>query len=71
MEEQVFETKVGQRATFVIQILFKQNATWQGSITWSEKKKVQHFRSTLEMIKLMDDAIELAEREDKNYNGWE
>lgn len=60
MEEQTFEKKVGQVATFIIQVQFRQNATWQGTITWSEKKQVQRFRSTLEMIKLMDQAVEEA-----------
>lgn len=71
MDEQTFETKVGKQATFIVQIQFRQNATWQGTITWSEKKKIQHFRSTLEMIKLMDDAIEQAKMEDESFGSWE
>jgi hypothetical protein len=43
--------------TFVIQVQFQQNATWQGSIDWIEAKKTQRFRSVLEMIKLMDEAL--------------
>jgi len=44
------------KPTFLVNIQFQQNATWQGTITWTEKNLTQRFRSTLEMIKLMDDA---------------
>lgn len=64
MDNLVFETKRGERATFVIQVQFRQNASWQGTITWSEKKKSQRFRSTLELIKLIDSAIEMAGPQD-------
>jgi hypothetical protein len=39
-----------------VHIKFRQNASWQGSITWVEKEKTQNFRSALEMLKLMDEA---------------
>ncbi len=68
MDEQEFEIKAGKQATFIIQIRFRQNATWQGTITWSEKKQVQHFRSALEMIRLMDEALgQLQPQEDAQW----
>ena len=45
------------KESFLIKVQFKQNATWQGTIAWIEGDKVQSFRSTLEMLKLMDSAI--------------
>lgn len=57
MDEIIFENERGEKATFIVQVQFRQNATWQGTIRWTDKKKVQRFRSTLEMIKLMDDAL--------------
>ncbi len=48
----------GQEATFVVHVKYRQNATWQGVVTWAEKKKQKSFRSALELIKLMDSAIE-------------
>ncbi|AFM00084.1 MULTISPECIES: hypothetical protein [Desulfitobacterium] len=45
------------KATFTIQIQFQQNATWQGSIAWAEGGKCQNFRSELEMLKLMMEAV--------------
>lgn len=46
-----------RKESFVVNIQFQQNATWQGTITWIEQKKTVRFRSTLEMIKLMDSAV--------------
>jgi len=45
------------KCTFEISVRFQQNATWQGVIHWIEKNQKQNFRSTLEMLKLMDEAI--------------
>lgn len=45
------------KETFVVQIQFQDNATWQGSITWARKGQEVRFRSMLEMIKLMNDAL--------------
>lgn len=57
MPEDIFVNEQGKKATFVVQVQFRQNATWQGTITWADEKRTQRFRSTLEMIKLMDDAL--------------
>ena len=45
-------------ATFIVRVRFEQNATWHGSLSWIEQKKTQNFRSTLEMLKLMDEALD-------------
>lgn len=47
----------GSRATFALRILFRQNASWQGSIAWLEGKREQSFRSVLELLFLMDSAL--------------
>ncbi len=52
------QSKSGTQATFAIKILFRQNASWQGSITWLEGKREQSFRSVLELILLMSTALE-------------
>lgn len=46
-----------QNNNFVISVKDVQNHTWQGTIQWIEGKKEENFRSTLEMIKLIDSAI--------------
>jgi len=47
----------GTKSTFEVSIRFRQNATWQGHIVWVEKNLKQNFRSDLEMLKLMDEAL--------------
>ena len=45
-------------ASFLIRIQFRQNASWQGTIQWLEEKKTMRFRSVLEMLSLMQEAVE-------------
>lgn len=52
MEE--MEKQHGEKATFVVRIQYRQNATWQGQVTWAEKNKTINFRSALELLKLID-----------------
>ncbi len=47
----------GKLATFSIRILFRQNASWQGSILWIEGNEEESFRSVLELIFLIDSAL--------------
>ncbi|RGD75351.1 hypothetical protein [Anaerofustis stercorihominis] len=44
-------------ATFNIKVLFRQNATWQGSIVWVEDNTVSQFRSVYELLVLMDSVL--------------
>ena len=48
------EKRHGEKATFIVRIQYRQNATWQGEVTWAEKDKTQSFRSALELLKLID-----------------
>ena len=52
------EIEEKDRATFVVHVKFRQKATWQGTIQWVDTNKTQSFRSTLEMIKLIDEALD-------------
>ena len=47
----------GKLATFAVRIIFRQNATWQGSVSWLEGGKEENFRSVLELVLLMDSAL--------------
>lgn len=55
------EYHTGDLATFTVRILFRQNASWQGSITWLEGRQEQSFRSVLELILLLDNALQQAD----------
>lgn len=58
------------KSTFVVQVQFCQNNSWQGTIAWTEQKKEQRFRSTLELIKLIDEAL-ASERGEPTTVRWE
>ena len=45
------------RCTFEIKIQNSQHATWQGYIHWIDVDRKQYFRSVLEMLTLMDEAL--------------
>lgn len=47
-----------EKGTFIIQIKGLENNSWQGTVEWVETKQKIPFRSALEMIKLMDSAVE-------------
>lgn len=52
--------------TFVINVKCRQNHTWQGTVKWIEGQKEVPFRSALELIKLIDSAIEVVDEEENN-----
>ena len=56
-----------KKETFVIEVQYQQNATWQGTIEWLNKKKTRNFRSALEMLKLMEEALGEEEEEKSIY----
>ena len=49
--------RAGVMATFSVRIIFRQNASWQGSVLWLEGQREQSFRSALELIFLLDNAL--------------
>jgi len=51
------DTFKGEVSTFVLQILSRKNATWQGSILWLDRDEPVLFSSTLELLKLVDSRL--------------
>ena len=49
--------KENSTGTFIVKIISQQKSTWQGSVTWVDEQKTQNFRSALELIKMIDEAI--------------
>jgi len=47
----------GKSCTFEISVKFRHNAEWQGNIYWVEKDVTKPFSSIIELLKLMDDAL--------------
>lgn len=44
-------------ATFELEILFRQNASWQGTLVYAEQNLSSSFRSVLELLILMDSVL--------------
>lgn len=59
-------TKEGSR--FIIDIRYRENATWQGEVRWVDQNKQSSFRSALELLKLIDGALDKAEAGEENIS---
>lgn len=70
LEEQDFDAQAGKQATFTVRVEFRQNATWQGSIVWDERSQTLPFDSTLEMVKLMDGAVQKLQQQPAVEKHW-
>lgn len=46
-----------KRGTFVVRINSNADANWRGQITWAEKKETREFQNTLDLIRMMDNAL--------------
>ena len=65
--EQMQTNRPGNTGTFIVRVRCRQNATWQGEVAWAEKEKRQNFRSALELLKMIDGALD--ENEEENTSG--
>ena len=53
----VDSNRSGKMATFVVFVMMRQHGTWQGEVTWIERKKKVYFRSALELLELLENAL--------------
>ena len=65
LSEADMEKRRGEQDTFIVRIQYRQNATWQGNVTWVDENKTVPFRSALELIRLMDST------QQKETDEWE
>ena len=52
-----------EKGTFIIKIQRRENGTWQGEVVWVERKETRFFRSALELLKMIDNAMDVQETE--------
>lgn len=52
MKKQEYENQ-----NFVVTVRSQENHTWQGTVSWVEGKRQEHFRSVLELLKLIDSVV--------------
>ena len=50
-------TEKKKKHTFVVEIVDRQKYTWQGQIRWVQEDKKTFFRSAMELLRLMDSAL--------------
>ena len=51
----------------MVRIISQENSTWQGQVTWLDGEQTESFRSMLELIKLMDEAVAIGENDGGEY----
>ena len=51
------QNKKGKLGTFVIQVVYRQDASWQGHVIYQEDNEKLEFNSALELIKIIDRAV--------------
>ncbi|WP_283610297.1 hypothetical protein [Faecalispora anaeroviscerum] len=54
------------KATFVVDMLYRQHSTWQGNLRWVEGNKESAFRSEIELLSLMDSAMKLTKEKEQD-----
>ncbi len=57
------ELKAVRKGTtdFLIRVMFRENTTWQGEVHWLDSDKKRSFRSSLELLHLMQEAMDEAD----------
>ncbi len=48
----------GEKGTFILYVQYRQMSTWQGELSWMEKEEKIKFVNSLELIKIIDQAVE-------------
>lgn len=68
--------KTAERVTsggtnFLVSVYHQENHSWQGSIQWLDTGQKVHFRSELEMLNLMQEAIAQGKGSSEERRTWE
>ena len=71
MEDDRLLEQHGDMGTFVIRVQHRQHSSWQGMVTYLDKDKTVYFRSALELIKIIDSALDEAEQKGAKETGNE
>ena len=48
------------KGTFIVKVEEGQRGTWQGKVIWADEDTSEHFRSALELMQLIDEALDAA-----------
>jgi len=64
------QEQTGEYGTLALRVLFRQNSSWQGSVTWVEGRQEESFRSVLELLFLMDSAATAMEQRNDTIRNY-
>ena len=66
-------TSIETSTSFLVKIKYRQNTSWQGTIQWLNGKQSRHFRSCLELMMLIEEALNSDGMKGKRikYHTWE
>lgn len=56
---------------FLVSIYHQENFSWQGSIQWLDTGKKVHFRSEMELMNLMHEALQVDQDGEETLRNWE
>ena len=56
-----------KKQTFIIEVIYTKDSTWQGKVSWVDGKKEQTFRSVMELLRLVDSVV--AQDEEEHLGG--
>jgi hypothetical protein len=56
--------------SFLLRIQFQQHASWQGTIHWLDGHKKKPFRSLLELILLINEALQMNSENEEISRTW-
>ncbi len=46
-----------KKGTFLVKVNKSESGTWQGNVLWADGNRSEHFRSALELLNLIEEAI--------------
>ena len=49
-----------KQGTFIVRVDDCQRGSWQGKVIWADEETKEHFRSALELLQLIDEAMNAA-----------
>ncbi len=55
-----YRSSLREKPTFFVRVLFCENSTWQGEVQWLQARRTRRFRSALELMALLDEAVDMS-----------
>jgi hypothetical protein len=65
-----YSVRATASSTFLVKILYTQHNSIQGTVQWIDQEETVCFRSLLELIILMEDALKKGEKRTGVFRNW-